>query len=93
MDLFESKTTRIAGGLDFTVIGGKRQGAEVPQSLETTRRNRVQSPAVAGFGKPNQTNPNLRRTSNYPIFHYSNIPSFQFRALTARRPVEVHRYK
>jgi hypothetical protein len=26
-------TTRIAGGLDFTAIGGKRQGREVPQSL------------------------------------------------------------
>ncbi|MGD8883735.1 MAG: hypothetical protein PVI82_17685, partial [Desulfobacterales bacterium] len=26
-------TTRIAGGLDFTAIGGKRQGHEVPPSL------------------------------------------------------------
>jgi hypothetical protein len=39
----ESTTTRTAGGLDFTAIGGKRQGREVPQSLKTTR-----------FGKPNQ---------------------------------------
>jgi len=31
--LSESTTTRIAGGLDFTAIGGKRQGHEVPQSL------------------------------------------------------------
>jgi len=38
----EPTTTRTAGGLDFTAIGGKRQGREVPQSLETTR-----------FGKPN----------------------------------------
>ena len=37
----ESTTTRIAGGLDFTAIGGKRQGREVPQSLKTTRWNRV----------------------------------------------------
>jgi putative N6-adenine-specific DNA methylase len=33
----ESTTTRKAGGLDFTAIGGKRQGREVPQSLKTTR--------------------------------------------------------
>ncbi len=29
----ESTTTRTAGGLDFSAIGGKRQGREVPQSL------------------------------------------------------------
>ena len=29
----ESTTTRTAGGLDFTAIGGKKQGREVPQSL------------------------------------------------------------
>jgi hypothetical protein len=29
----KSTTTRKAGGLDFTAIGGKRQGREVPQSL------------------------------------------------------------
>jgi len=29
----ESTTTRKAGGLDFTAIGGKRQGCEVPRSL------------------------------------------------------------
>ncbi|MGD8883411.1 MAG: hypothetical protein PVI82_16045 [Desulfobacterales bacterium] len=29
----ESTTTRTAGVLDFTAIGGKRQGREVPQSL------------------------------------------------------------
>jgi hypothetical protein len=45
-----STTTRTAGGLDFTGIGGKRQGREVPQSLKTTRWNRVQS---TWFGKPN----------------------------------------
>ena len=33
----ESTTTRKAGGLDFTAIGGKRQGREVLQSLKTTR--------------------------------------------------------
>jgi hypothetical protein len=32
-DLPESTTSRKAGGLDFTAIGGKRQGREVPQSL------------------------------------------------------------
>jgi hypothetical protein len=47
----ESTTTRTAGGLDFTAIGGKRQGREVPQSLKTTRWNRVRSNR---FGKPNQ---------------------------------------
>jgi hypothetical protein len=31
--MLESTTTRLAGGLDFTAIGGKRQGSEVPQSL------------------------------------------------------------
>jgi len=41
--LVESTTTRTAGSLDFTAIGGKRQGYAVPQSLKTTR-----------FGKPNQ---------------------------------------
>jgi hypothetical protein len=30
---FGSTTTRKAGGLDFTAVGGKRQGREVPQSL------------------------------------------------------------
>jgi len=29
----ESTTTRMAGGLGFTAIGGKSQGREVPQSL------------------------------------------------------------
>jgi len=31
--VFEPTTPRKAGGLDFTAIGGKRQGREVPQSL------------------------------------------------------------
>ena len=52
--LYESTTTRKAGGLDFTAIGGKRQGREVPQSLRTTRWNRV---LRTRFGKPNQTPP------------------------------------
>ena len=34
----ESTTTRKAGGLDFTAIGGKRQGREVPQSLRVESR-------------------------------------------------------
>ena len=51
---FESTTSRKAGGLDFTAIGGKRQGHVVAQSLKTTRWSRVRSPAVAGFGKPKQ---------------------------------------
>jgi hypothetical protein len=49
----ESTTARIAGDLDFTAIGGKRQGDEVPQSLRVKPWMLVQSPAVAGFGKPN----------------------------------------
>jgi len=35
--MFESTTTRTAGGLDFAAKGVKRQGREVPQSLKTTR--------------------------------------------------------
>jgi heavy metal translocating P-type ATPase len=35
--LSESTTTRTAGGLDFSAIGGKIQGREVPQLLKTTR--------------------------------------------------------
>jgi hypothetical protein len=58
----ESTNTRTVGGLDFTAICGKRQGREVPQSLQVTRWNRgfvysynpVRSPAVAGFATPNQ---------------------------------------
>jgi len=34
----ESTTTRKAGGLDFTAVGGKRQGREVPQSLRVESR-------------------------------------------------------
>ena len=48
--MLESTTTRIVGGLDFTAIGGKRQGCKVPQSLKTTRLNRGRS---TRFGKPN----------------------------------------
>jgi hypothetical protein len=35
--ILESTTTRIAGGLDFTDISGKRQGRKVPQSLKKAR--------------------------------------------------------
>ncbi|MGD9080057.1 MAG: cation-translocating P-type ATPase, partial [Desulfobacterales bacterium] len=35
--LLGSTTTRTAGGLDFSAIGGKIQGREVPQSLKTTQ--------------------------------------------------------
>jgi hypothetical protein len=48
----ESTTTRTAGSLDFTAIGGKRQGHAVSQSLKTTRWNRVRN---TRFGKPNPT--------------------------------------
>jgi hypothetical protein len=48
----ESTTTRTAGGLDFTAIGGKKQGREVPQSLKTTRWNRV---LRTRFGKPKKS--------------------------------------
>jgi hypothetical protein len=48
----ESTTTRKAGGLDFTAIGGKRQGREVPQSLKTTRWNRGFSCEAPGLENP-----------------------------------------
>ena len=35
--VFESTTTRTAGGLDFPARGGKRQRREVPQSLRVNR--------------------------------------------------------
>ena len=60
----ESTTTRKAGGLDFTAIGGKRQGREVPQSLKTTRWNRVRS---TRFGKPNRRPAAVRvRPQSFP---------------------------
>ena len=45
----ESTTTRTAGGLDFTAIGGKRQGREVPQSLKTTRFGKPDHPSKQAF--------------------------------------------
>jgi putative N6-adenine-specific DNA methylase len=39
----ESTTTRKAGGSDFTAIGGKRQGHEVPQSLKSNAVWKTQS--------------------------------------------------
>ena len=45
-----STTTRLAGGLDFTAIGGKRQGSEAPQSLRVEPWILVLS---TRFGKPN----------------------------------------
>jgi uncharacterized membrane protein YraQ (UPF0718 family) len=41
----ESTTTRKAGGLDFTAIGGKRQGREVPQIFENNAVETVDSRA------------------------------------------------
>jgi hypothetical protein len=42
----EPTTTRIAGGLDFAAIGGKRQGREEPQSLrvESGAKHPVENP-------------------------------------------------
>ncbi len=57
----ESTTTRTAVGLDFTAIGGKKQGREVPQSLKTTRWNRV---LCTRFGKP--------KNSDTTVFHLQN---------------------
>ena len=37
----ESTTTRTAGGLDFSAIGGKRQGREVPQSLRVWKTQSI----------------------------------------------------
>jgi hypothetical protein len=47
-----STITRTAGSLDFTGIGGKRQGREVPQSLKTTRWNRGFSCEAPGLENP-----------------------------------------
>jgi DEAD/DEAH box helicase domain-containing protein len=59
----ESTTTRKAGGLDFTAIGGKRQGREVPQSLRVepgashpVRKTQI-SAAPAEFQKKQSKNP------------------------------------
>jgi hypothetical protein len=50
--LNESTTTRKAGGLDLTAIGGKRQGREAPQSLKTTWWNRGFSREAPGLENP-----------------------------------------
>jgi hypothetical protein len=52
----ESTTTRTAAGLDFTAIGGKRQGHGVPQSLRTTRWNRGFSCEAPGLKNPIKSN-------------------------------------
>jgi len=68
----ESPTTRIAGGLDFTAIGGKRQGREVPQSLKTTRWNRMPS---TRFGKSKQSK---NRSTRQPDFRSSLFWQYVF---------------
>jgi DEAD/DEAH box helicase domain-containing protein len=54
----ESTTTRTAGGLDFTAIGGIRQGHGVPQSLKNNAVWKTQlSAAPAEFQKKQSKNP------------------------------------
>jgi len=54
--MFASPTTRAAGGLDFSAIGGKNKGTAVPQSLRY--RSGAQHPIC------NQTTTWLKK---YPI--------------------------
>ncbi len=63
-------TTRTVGGLDFTAIGGKRQGREVPQSL------RVWKTQSRGSGsRPNQlTGGNPARIRKRYFFFF--LPAF-----------------
>ena len=51
----ESTTTRTAGGLDFTAIGGIRQGHGVPQSLRVWKTQLSAAPAE--FQKKQSKNP------------------------------------
>jgi hypothetical protein len=70
MGRIESTTTRIAGGLAFTAIGGKRQGRKVPQSL------RVKPGAKHPVWKTQSTLfYKLRQAIDNPIFHQSNNPT------------------
>ena len=57
----ESTTTRKAGGLDFTAIGGKKQGREVPQSL------RAESGAKHPVWKAQPIGPNVKNNENEKI--------------------------
>jgi excinuclease ABC subunit A len=57
----ESTTTRSAGGLDFTAIGGKRQGREVPQIVENNavepgaKHPVWKTQSISGFSAPAQS--------------------------------------
>jgi hypothetical protein len=51
----ESTTTRKAGGLDFTAIGGKRQGREVPPIVENNAVETVDSRAKYPVWKTQST--------------------------------------
>jgi hypothetical protein len=61
----EPTTTRIAGGLDFAAIGGKRKGREEPQSLRVesgakhpvwkTQSNFESGPVVDPRSKPHSS--------------------------------------
>jgi lipopolysaccharide export system protein LptA len=57
----ESTTTRKAGGLDFTAIGGKKQGREVPPSL------RAESGAKHPVWKAQPVGPNVKNNENEEI--------------------------
>ena len=60
----ESTTTRKAGGLDFTAIGGKKQGREVPQIVEN---NAAESGAKHPVWKAQPVGPNVKNKENEEI--------------------------
>jgi hypothetical protein len=75
-DLSESTTTRIAGGLDFTAIGGKRQQREVPQSL------RVKPGAKHPVWKTQSIESSIIRTSDWRT-RFTASPYGQFHRLAS----------
>jgi heavy metal translocating P-type ATPase len=70
--LSESTTTRTAGGLDFTAIGGKRQGHEVPQSL------RVEPGARHPVWKTQSDDLQLGSTYSYVYMRIGDRPAAVF---------------
>jgi NodT family efflux transporter outer membrane factor (OMF) lipoprotein len=73
--------------LDFTAVGGKIQGREVPQSLKTTRWNRVRS---TRFGKPNQTDEDNQNIAERSLLCYRNQLAKNFKkTVKPEAPVEA----
>jgi hypothetical protein len=58
----ESTTIRIAGGLDFTAKGGKRQGREVPQSLRV-------KPGAKHLAWKTQSSMQIHKNRSTALFH------------------------